>query len=72
LISDGSSFLKKSLWVGEDAINNWKGVISKVLQYKFYEKIKNGLWLNKFWSDSYCFITTGQTTLKQVKKYIES
>lgn len=53
-------------------INNWKSATSKVLQRKFHEQIKHKLWANKFWSDSYCLITTGQTTLDQVKKYVES
>jgi len=53
-------------------INNWKSATSKALQNKFKEQIKNKLWKNVFWSASYCLITTGQTTLEQVKKYIES
>ena len=53
-------------------INNWKSATSKVLQRKFHEQIKNKLWNNTFWSGSYCLITTGQTTLEQVKKYVES
>lgn len=52
-------------------INNWKGATSKVLRRKFHEQIKDRLWNNVFWSDSYCLITTGQTTLEQVKKYVE-
>ena len=35
-------------------------------------RIKDKLWKDVFWSASYCLITTGQTTLEQVKKYIES
>jgi len=53
-------------------INNWKSATSKALRNKFKEQIKNKLWKNVFWSASYCLITTGQTTLEQVKKYIES
>lgn len=53
-------------------INNWKSATSKVLRRKFADEIKNKLWKNVFWSGSYCLITTGQTTLEQVKKYIES
>ena len=53
-------------------INNWKSATSKVLQNKFKEQIKDKLWKDKFWSASYCLITTGQTTLEQVKKYIET
>ena len=53
-------------------INNWKSATSKALQNKFKEQIKDKLWEDVFWSGSYCLITTGQTTLEQVKKYIES
>ncbi len=53
-------------------INNWKSATSRVLRRKFQGKIKNKLWEDSFWSDSYCLITTGQTTLDQVKKYVES
>jgi len=53
-------------------VNNWKSATSKVLQRKFKNQIKNKLWKNTFWSRSYCLITTGQTTLDQIKKYVES
>jgi putative transposase len=53
-------------------INNWKSATSKSLKNRFREQIKNRLWNNHFWSESYCLITTGQTTLEQVKKYIEN
>ena len=53
-------------------INNWKSATAKVLRRKFYPKIKDKLWGDVFWSDSYCLITTGQTTLDQVKKYVET
>lgn len=52
-------------------INNWKSATSKVLRNKF-PKIKTKLWDNVFWSGSYCLITTGQTTLSQLKKYVEN
>ena len=52
-------------------INNWKSATSKSLRRKFADKIKDKLWKDVFWSGSYCLITTGQTTLEQVKKYIE-
>lgn len=53
-------------------INNWKSATSKALRNKFRKQIKDKLWKDVFWSASYCLITTGQTTLEQVKKYIES
>jgi len=53
-------------------VNNWKSATSKVLRNKFGKKIKNKLWEDTFWSGSYCLITTGQVTLDQLKKYVES
>ena len=53
-------------------INNWKSATSKVLRNRFGDGFKDRLWRNKFWSDSYCLITTGQTTLEQVRKYVEN
>ena len=53
-------------------INNWKSATSKVLKNKFKKELRNKLWKNMFWSGSYCLITTGQTTLDQLKKYVES
>lgn len=52
-------------------INNWKSATSKAIQNRFGDSFKDRLWKNKFWSDSYCLITTGQTTLEQVRKYVE-
>jgi putative transposase len=52
-------------------INNWKSATAKVLRRKFVGQFKNKLWGDSFWSDSYCLITTGQTTLDQVKRYVE-
>ena len=52
-------------------INNWKSATSKALRNRFPE-IKKKLWKDVFWSPSYCLITTGQTTLDQLKKYVES
>lgn len=53
-------------------INNWKSATSKALRNRFYDRIKDKLWKDVFWSGSYCLITTGQTTLEQVKKYVEN
>lgn len=53
-------------------INNWKSATAKALRNRFDNQIRDKLWNNKFWSGSYCLITTGQTTLEQVKKYVKS
>ena len=52
-------------------INSLKGGTSNAVRHKFPE-IKKKLWKDVFWSKSYCLITTGQTTLEQLKKYVES
>jgi putative transposase len=53
-------------------INSLKGVTSRILRKEFSKELKNILWGESFWSDSYCLITTGQTTLDQLKKYVEN
>lgn len=52
-------------------INSLKGVSARYLRKEF-PRLKQILWKNSFWSDSYCLITTGQVTLNQLKKYVES
>ena len=52
-------------------INNWKSATAKALRNRFPE-IKKKLWKDVFWSGSYCLITSGQVTLDQLKKYVES
>jgi len=53
-------------------VNNWKSATSKSIQNRYRKKIEHKLWNKKFWSKSYCLITTGQTTLSQIKKYVEN
>jgi len=52
-------------------INSLKGVSSRLL-FKEFPDIKKKLWNGALWSPSYCLITTGQVTLDQLKKYVES
>jgi putative transposase len=53
-------------------INNWKSATSKAIRRIYHKQIKGKLWADTFWSGSYCLITTGQTTLDQLKKYVEN
>ena len=53
-------------------INSIKGVSSRLLRKEFSKRLENILWGDSFWNDSYCLITTGQVTLDQLKKYVES
>lgn len=52
-------------------VNSLKGATSRIIRTKFPE-VKKKLWEDTFWSKSYCLITTGQTTLDQLKKYVEN
>lgn len=52
-------------------INSIKTITSREIRRNF-PKVKKKLWNNVLWSPSYCLITTGQVTLDQLKKYVES
>ena len=52
-------------------INSIKGVTSRIL-FEEYPEIKMKLWKGHLWSTSYCLLTTGQTTLDVLKRYVES
>ena len=52
-------------------VNSLKGVSSRRLFQEFPD-IKSMLWNGHLWSPSYFLCTTGQVTLDQVKKYVES
>ena len=52
-------------------INYIKGDSSRIL-FQEYPEIKMKLWKGHLWSRSYCLLTTGQTTLDVLKRYVES
>jgi len=52
-------------------LNAIKTISSREIRRKF-PKIKKKLWEDTFWSRSYFLATTGQVTLDQLKKYVES
>ena len=52
-------------------INQVKGESSRIL-FQEYPEIKMKLWKGHLWSRSYCLLTTGQTTLDVLKRYVES
>ncbi|MDD2496507.1 MAG: IS200/IS605 family transposase [Tissierellia bacterium] len=52
-------------------INAYKSASSRLLK-KEYPSIREKLWKETFWSQSFCLITTGGAPLEVVKKYIES
>lgn len=50
-------------------INTYKSASSRLLKKEF-PKIKIKLWEDKFWSQSFCLITTGSAPLEVIKQYI--
>ncbi|MCD6251850.1 MAG: IS200/IS605 family transposase [Psychrobacter sp.] len=50
-------------------INTYKSASSRLLKKEF-PQIKTKLWADKFWSQSFCLITTGGAPLEVIKKYI--
>ena len=52
-------------------LNAIKTITSREIQRKFPE-VRKMLWNSQFWSRSYFLATTGQVTLDQLKKYVES
>ena len=52
-------------------INAYKSASSRLLKKEF-SCIKQKLWKEYFWSQSFCLLTTGGAPLEVIKKYIES
>ena len=49
----------------------YKSSSSRLLK-KEYQDIRKQLWEDKFWSQSFCLLTTGGAPIEVIKKYIES
>ena len=52
-------------------LNALKTITSREIKRNFPE-VKQKLWKSAFWSPSYFITTTGQVTLDQLKKYVDS
>lgn len=52
-------------------LNALKTITSREIKRNFPE-VKQKLWKNAFWAPSYFITTTGQVTLDQLKKYVDS
>lgn len=52
-------------------INAYKSASSRLLKKEF-PQIKQFLWKDKFWSQSFCLISVGGAPLSVLKQYIES
>lgn len=52
-------------------INAYKSASSRLLKKEF-PQIRQKLWKEHFWSQSFCLFTTGGASLEVIKKYIET
>ena len=52
-------------------INAYKSAGSRLLKKEF-PQIRQKLWEERFWSQSFCLLTTGSAPIEVIKKYIES
>lgn len=52
-------------------INAFKSASSRLIKKEF-PMIKEKLWKEYFWSQSYCLLTTGGAPLEVIKQYIEN
>lgn len=53
-------------------MNVLKGVTARILRRDYGDFIKQYLWKDSFWSDSYFIATTGDVTLDVLKQYVEN
>ena len=51
-------------------INAYKSASSRLLKKEF-PQIRQKLWEERFWSQSFCLLTTGDAPIEVIKKYIE-
>ena len=52
-------------------VNAYKSASSRLIKKEF-PQIRNSLWKEMFWSQSFCLLTTGGVTVDIIKQYIQS
>jgi putative transposase len=52
-------------------INAYKSASSRIIKKEF-PMIRNSLWKEMFWSQSFCLLTTGGATVDIIRQYIQS
>lgn len=52
-------------------LNAYKSASSRLLK-KEYPQLREKLWKETFWSQSFCLLTTGDAPIEVIRKYIES
>lgn len=75
--TDKQLFKMKNEWLGQfyeevsKFINAYKSASSRLLKKEF-PQIRQKLWKECFWSQSFCLLTTGGAPIEVIRKYIES
>ena len=52
-------------------INAYKSASSRLIK-RDYPEVRNKLWKECFWSQSFCLLTTGGAPIEVIRKYIET
>ena len=52
-------------------INDYKSASSRLIK-KEYPKIREKLWKEAFWSQSFCLMSAGGAPIEVIRQYIES
>lgn len=52
-------------------INAYKSASSRLIK-RDISRIKQFLWIEMFWSKSFCLLTTGGVSIEVIKKYIQN
>lgn len=52
-------------------INAYKSASSRIIKKEF-PVIRNSLWNERFWSRSFCLLTTGDATVDMIRQYMQS
>ena len=53
-------------------VGKLKGKSSYMIRREYWDRVKNMLWGNHFWSPSYCAVSCGGASLEVVKAYINN
>ena len=75
VINDPISERAKEIWDilshGMEFINAYKSASSRLLK-KEYPEIREKLWKEAFWSQSFCLLTAGGAPVEVIRQYIEN
>ena len=71
VINDPISERAKEIWELSKFINAYKSASSRLLK-KEYPEIREKLWKEAFWSQSFCLLTAGGAPVEVIRQYIEN